>query len=267
MTRRIFDSHLHIIDERFPLKANNGYLPPQFTAHDYQRAVAELGGGARGAGGADSEVLGGVVVSGSFQAFDHGYLLDALRTLGPTFVGVANVEPTASDDDLRALAAAGVRGVRFNLYRGGSAGPESILALGQRAWDVAGMHVELYLDAADLETLEPVISSLPRASIDHFGMTDHHRHALLRLVSGGVRVKATGFGRVEVDVASTLLQIHAENPEALMFGTDLPSTRAPRPFSPRDIDLVVETLGDPQSIDAVLYRNAARFYVVDAQNS
>jgi predicted TIM-barrel fold metal-dependent hydrolase len=33
------------------------------------------------------------------------------------------------------------------------------------------------------------------------------------------------------------------NPDALMFGTDLPSTRARRPFEPADIELVERTLG------------------------
>ena len=66
----IFDAHLHIIDERFPLVANAGYLPPQFTADAYRAAVAPLG------------VCGGAIVSGSFQALDQSYLRDALDRLG-----------------------------------------------------------------------------------------------------------------------------------------------------------------------------------------
>jgi hypothetical protein len=42
-----------------PAGANNGYLPPEFTAQDYLQRVADLG------------VAGGAVVSGSFQAFDQ----------------------------------------------------------------------------------------------------------------------------------------------------------------------------------------------------
>lgn len=34
MTRRIFDSHFHIIDSRFPLVRNDGYLPLEFTVPD-----------------------------------------------------------------------------------------------------------------------------------------------------------------------------------------------------------------------------------------
>lgn len=250
MTRRIFDSHFHIIDSRFPLVRNNGYLPPEFTATDYLRSVSDLG------------VAGGAVVSGSFQALDLSYLTDALATLGPMFMGVANIAETTSDDELLRLAEAGVRGVRFNLYRGGSAEIESVSSLGRRAWDVAGMHVEFYLDANDLVELEPVIAALPKASIDHLGMTSVHRDVLLRLVSHGVRVKATGFGRVELDVASTVREIHKENPEALMFGTDLPSTRARVPFHPDDVELLADLLAEDASL--ALYDNGARFYGVNS---
>lgn len=45
-----------------------------------------------------------------------------------------------------------------------------------------------------------------------------------------------------------------------MFGTDLPSTRARRPLSDQDIDLLVDVL-DPSHVDAVLWRNAADLYL------
>jgi hypothetical protein len=44
-----------------------------------------------------------------------------------------------------------------------------------------------------------------------------------------------------------------------MFGTDLPSTRAPRPYQDEDYDLVLETLGEEKAAD-VFYKNAIVFY-------
>ena len=76
----VFDAHLHIIDPRFPLVASEGYLPEPFTVESYLAATAGI------------DVVGGAVVSGSFQAFDRTYLLDALERLGPTFVGVAQLD-------------------------------------------------------------------------------------------------------------------------------------------------------------------------------
>jgi hypothetical protein len=44
-----------------------------------------------------------------------------------------------------------------------------------------------------------------------------------------------------------------------MFGTDLPSQRARRPFEPADMDLIRDTLGDALW-RKVAYENAAAFY-------
>ena len=79
--------------------------------------------------------------------------------------------------------------------------------------------------------------------------------ALLELVEDGAYVKATGFGRVDHDVPAALRAIAAVNPGALLFGTDLPGTRAPRPFEDADIEVVLEAAG-PQA----LYDNAAALY-------
>ncbi len=56
-------------------------------------------------------------------------------------------------------------------------------------------------------------------------------------------LKASGFGRVKLDVPKTLETIARKNPNALVFGTDIPSTRALRPFEAADIDLVERVLG------------------------
>lgn len=79
--RRIFDAHFHIIDPRFPLDHNDGYLPRPFTAEHYHARVASLG------------VMGGAVVPGSFHGFHHAWLLDALQLLGDGFVGWPNWIP------------------------------------------------------------------------------------------------------------------------------------------------------------------------------
>ncbi len=38
----VFDAHFHIIDPRFPLVPNNGYLPAKFTVDDYRERVDPL---------------------------------------------------------------------------------------------------------------------------------------------------------------------------------------------------------------------------------
>jgi predicted TIM-barrel fold metal-dependent hydrolase len=171
------------------------------------------------------------VVAGSFQGYDQRWLLDALERLGPGFVGVAQLPPDASDEEILRLDAAGVRAVRFNVRRGGALD----IALARRAHELAGWHAEVYTD--DLAALEPRLRELPRLVVDHLGMRADALPALLRLVERGAKVKASGFGRVELDVRATLRAI---DPAALLFGTDLPGTRARRPFEPADLELVAE---------------------------
>lgn len=243
----IFDAHLHVIDPRFPLQPSGGFVPEAFTADDYLAQSRPLG------------VVGGAVVSGSFQGFDQGYLEAALRRLGPGFVGVTQVPPEVPDRELRRLDALGVRAVRFNLRRGGSAGLADLEALARRAHALAGWHVELYVEGAELAGLEARLAALPRVCIDHLGLSSEGQPALLRLVERGVRVKATGFGRVDFPVADALRTIAAANPDALLFGTDLPSTRAPRPFQAEDVALLRDALG-PELARRALWDNALAWY-------
>ena len=211
MALAVFDAHLHIIDPRFALVPSQGYVPDPFTVEDYRAAV---------------DVAGGAVVAGSFQR-GTAFLLDALERLGPAFVGVAELE-SASDEEILALDAAGVRGVRFNLRRGGALDE----ALAWRVHELAGWHAEVYAGGAALAANEARLRELPRLVVDHLGLDAEALPVLQRL---GCMVKATGFGRVDLDVEATL---RALDPAKLMFGTDLPGTRARRPFEPADLELV-----------------------------
>ena len=244
---KLFDTHLHIIDKRFPLVPNNEYLPAEFTCEDYLDRMKGYC------------LAGGAVVSGSFQALDQTYLLDALKKLGSGFVGVTQVSATVTDKELFELDYAGVRAVRFNLKRGGSEEVKYLDSLARRVHELVGWHVELYVDSRELASLYPVLIALPSVSIDHLGLSAAGFATLLKLVGNGVHVKATGFGRVDFDVRTALKELFSANPDALMFGTDLPSTRAPRPYEDGDFDLVIEVLG-AKNASKVLFENAVRFY-------
>lgn len=247
--RQVFDAHLHVVDPRFPLVPNDGYLPPEFTVSDYTRRVAGLG------------VIGGAVVSGSFQAFDQTYLLDALGALGDGFVGVTQLPASVTDEEVLHLDACGVRALRFNVRRGGSESLSHLDTLARRVHELAGWHAELYIDSRDLDDLGDLVAALPAASIDHLGLSAEGLPHLLTLVEKGVRVKATGLGRGNLDVAAALTALVAVNPRAVMFGTDLPSTRAPRPFADSDLEIVADAVGS-EHVEAVFYGNAAEFYRV-----
>jgi predicted TIM-barrel fold metal-dependent hydrolase len=149
--------------------------------------------------------------------------------------------------------------VRFNLKRGGSEDVSHLDAMARRIHELAGWHVELYVDARDLDELIPTLVSLPAVGIDHLGLSRAGFPSLLKLAEQGVRVKASGFGRVDFNVPIALKDLYAANPQCLMFGSDLPSTRAARSYSDNDFRLVVDTLGE-QAARRVFLENALDFY-------
>jgi predicted TIM-barrel fold metal-dependent hydrolase len=245
--RRLFDAHCHIIDPRYPIVPNQGYTPPAFTLADYRRDTGPLG------------VTSGVVVSGSFHGFDQTYLRAVLPALGRDWVGITQVPANIPDREIAELAALGVRGLRFNVFRGRIDSVDDIVALATRAHQVAGWHAEIYADAAALKPHVSRLAKLPALVVDHLGMTEAGLPTLLDLVDAGTRVKATGFGRVDMDVPRALERIAARNPATLMFGTDLPSTRAKRPFQAADIALIERVLG-PALAARALWDNGRAAY-------
>ena len=243
----IFDAHFHIIDFDFPIKENQGYMPPSYVVEDYQTEVKDL------------NVRGGAIVSGSFQGFDQGYLLKALEQLGPTYCGVTQVPSTITDEEIIELNNKGVKALRFNIKRGGSEDISKLDYFARRVYDLVGWHSELYIDSKNLPEMVSTIEKLPAISIDHLGLSEEGLPHVLKLVDQGVRVKATGFGRVELHVKNALQQIYDTNPDALMFGTDLPSTRAKRRFERADIELI-QSIFDEKANDKILYTNAQNCY-------
>lgn len=245
---KIFDAHLHIIDQRFPLIPNQGYLPDYFSCADYLKSIDQL------------KVAGGVIVSGSFQGFDQSYLIDAIKTLGENFVGVTQLPPDTSDEDIIKLNESGVRALRFNINRGGLEIINEMEYFAKRVHELVNWHTELYIDSKQLPEITATVEKLPAVSIDHLGLSEAGLKNVLSLAAQGVRVKATGFGRLDFDPAKAIRSIYAVNPDALMFGTDLPSTRAERPFQLSDVDMIMNTLEETQA-EKVLYKNTLEWYI------
>lgn len=244
---KLFDSHFHIIDYNYEIIENQGYLPPNYSVQKYKKETKNL------------NIIGGTVVSGSFQGFDQQYLIHALNRLGKNFYGVTQLPIEVSDQEILALKQKRVTAVRFNIQRGGIESLKNLRYFSERIYDLAGWHTELYLNSKTLAQIKDTVKNLPLVSIDHLGLSKEGLPILLDLVDSGMHVKATGFSRGNLDVSDTMKQIYNVNPSALMFGTDLPSTRAPKPFSQKDLQLVRETFDD-QACENIFYRNALEWY-------
>ena len=244
---KIFDAHFHIINPNYPLIASHGYLPPKFTIEDYRERTKSM------------ELLGGAVVSGSFQAFDQEYLIDTLNGLGDNFCGIANIPFDMPDAELDRLNQAGVVAVRFNLKRGGSEQVGHLEYLSTKLHGQYGWHTEFYMDSKDIHGLFPTLRRLPAFSIDHLGLNKIGLSELYKCVELGARIKATGFGRLNFDPVLAMKEIYKINPEALLFGTDLPSTRAKVPFSVQEIDLISEHFSIDEQ-ERIFFKNAQIWY-------
>lgn len=290
---RVFDAHFHIIDDRFPLIPNQGYLPPSFLCADYHKFQHSLSEEHQ------CELIGGAVVSGSFQGYDQSYLLDALQQLGGQYVGVVQMDPEAvvSDAALYALHAKGIRAVRFNFQRGviatsstsssSSTSHDSKLsaieAFIHRINDVVGWHAEFYIRSSSLTSssspLFKLLATAPKVVIDHLGMdvdeSEEERQGfdlLLELLGTGrnVFVKASGFGRLSVGadanvLSSRLKALVAARPQGLVFGSDMPGTRARVPFNHSHMDVLVGAMIEGQA-RLVLNENGRHLYNLDGKS-
>jgi len=244
---KIFDAHFHIIDPAYPLVQNNGYLPPDFTIDHYIQHTQ------------DFNIVGGTIVSGSFQAFDQTYLIDTLNKIGDNFFAVANIPSNITIEELKKLQNANIVAVRFNLKRGGSETIEHLETLSNFLFDQFNWHTELYLDSKNLKDLTPLLKKIPKFSIDHLGLSNEGLKDLYFWVERGIKVKATGFGRINFNPIPVMKKIFEINPDALMFGTDLPSTRANISFSKKDIQLIQNHFSTSEQ-SKIFFENAQQWY-------
>lgn len=252
--QKIFDSHFHIIDPKFKLIENNGFVPDYYTVYDYKKELEELG----------LVAVGGAVVSGSFQGYEQDYFDDALQQLGNQFVGITQLPLDTTDNELKRLNDIGIRGIRFNLYRGLDYSLDEIKKLSLRCFNLYGWKTEFYVDLAAISSeLKALILELPAASIDHLGMTRVSEEALFEFIQQGVPIRLTGFGRVEYsrdEVKGLIRSLYDANPRGLIFGTDLPSTRAEYRFSKDDIQLIQDVLTE-EECERVFWQNGVDWYL------
>ena len=115
-----------------------------------------------------------VIVQATCHGADNRALVDACIASGGRARGVATVRRNVSDDELRALHAAGVRGVRFNFVRRlVDFTPKDELAEIAARIAALGWHVVVYFEAQDLPGLWDFFTTLPTTVVvDHMGRPD-----------------------------------------------------------------------------------------------
>ena len=102
------DSHAHVFGpfSRHPLADDRSYTPAEFDADSFMQHLDQLG------------LSRGVLVTGSASGTENGSVIEALQRFPDRLRGVVVPSPDAvTDSQLDAWHAAGVRGVRANLYQ------------------------------------------------------------------------------------------------------------------------------------------------------
>jgi len=260
------DAHCHVWGPhaRFPLAPDRPYDPPERDKEVLAALHRRLG------------IARTVIVQAIVHRTDNAILLDAIADAPADRRGIALIDDATTEAELARLHAGGVRGIRFGFVRHLASRPD--MALFRRL--VAriaplGWHVQIHLDAADLDELAPELLALPVPFvIDHMGRVDAAAgpdgpafRRLLDLlrdergwvkVSGADRVSAAGAPfRDAGDLARRLL---AAAPDRTVWGTDFPHPNPRHPVEDADLVDLLPAMGDAAALRRLLVDNPARLY-------
>lgn len=259
------DCHVHVFGPvaRFPYDAARTFTPVEAPREALFALHRTLG------------IRRCVIVQSVIHGLDDRVVEDAIAAGGGHYLGVALVRADVADAELRRLAAAGIRGVRFNFMQPQDLGAvDAVLALTRRL-EPLGLHLQVHFESALIHALAaPLARSAVPVVIDHMGRVNAalgagHAdfQALLALLRNPLfRVKVSGMDRIDAAppyahgkaLARLLVERH---PEQVLWGTDWP-----HPFHshvPNDAALVealAEIAPTPALREQLLVRNPELFY-------
>lgn len=219
------DCHMHIYDSRFPVAPTATLMPPDARPSHYLLLQKRLG------------TTRNVVVQPSTYGTDNSCTLDGMAQIGPTARGVAVVDTTVSDAELKRLDRLGVRGIRFNLVQAGATTVDMLEPLSKRV-DELGWHVQIHMLGDQIVQIGALLQRLPSVIVfDHFGRipgpigVKHPAFAVIRelLDRGRTYVKLssaylnTKVGPPSYSDMTELAQAYVKAaPERMLWGTDWP---------------------------------------------
>ncbi len=158
------DAHCHVFGpgDQFPYAPERKYTPCD-AGKDQLFALRDHLGFARN-----------VIVQATCHGADNRAMVDALLHSGGMARGVATVRASVTDEELRQMHDAGVRGVRFNFVKRlvDFTPKDELRGIAERVARL-GWHVVIYFEAADLAGHREFFASLPTTVVvDHMGRPD-----------------------------------------------------------------------------------------------
>jgi 2-pyrone-4,6-dicarboxylate lactonase len=263
------DCHSHVVGppDRWPTIPDRRYEPEQGPLSAYVAFLDRLG------------IERCVLVQPSIYGTDNGCQLEAMRAIGRQRArGIAVVDEAVTDDALRRLDDAGMRGLRFNLKSGGL----GLDALEPIARKIApfGWHLQLFTAASVIADIADRLRTLPVPIVfDHMGapeiplgVSQPGFAALLKLLGDGrAWVKLSGAERLSTqpsgydDVVPFARALIAAAPDRTVWGVDWPPSRffKTKPEPRHWIDQLRKYAPDPTILNAILVSNPAALYGFD----
>ena len=260
------DCHHHIYSSTFKVDPNAQLRPGDASVADYRRLQKRIG--------TSRNVI---VQPSTYGVFNDG-LLEALRDCGPTARGVAVVNTGVTDDELKRLGAAGVRGVRFNLANPGATTMEMLEPVAKRVAPL-GWHIQFNMSADTTLAARDVLQRLPCPVVfDHLAHMpqpqgiEHPAFAVVvdLLQKGKAWLKLSGaYADTKVgppsyaDSTAVAKAYVRAAPDRLVWGSDWPHPTEQSKTLPDDallFDLLVEWAPDEKVRNRILVDNPARLY-------
>jgi predicted TIM-barrel fold metal-dependent hydrolase len=260
---------MHIYDvERFPPLRPGSRVQTNAAVPQYQMLQRRIGTSRT------------VVVTPAVYVNDNRVTLDAISALGSSARGVAVVHPDVTLTELRSLADAGIRGIRFTQFDPATAVTtiDMIEPLAKRVNEL-GWHVQIHMRgdqiAAAAELWERVAAPMV---FDHFGRlpqpagVDHAAFAIIRrlIEKGRAWVKMSGayldsqIGPPSYADVTKVAQAYVKlAPERLVWGSDWPHPTEGAAHKPDDavlFDLLAEWVPDEAIRRRILVDNPATLY-------
>ncbi|MEM7272629.1 MAG: amidohydrolase family protein [Actinomycetota bacterium] len=224
------DAHCHVFGPGavFPYSPDRTYTPPDSGLEDFERLQDRLG------------LTRAVFVQASCHGTDNAAMIDAIKRGEGRYAGVAMIDDSFTDDDLRHLDDNRVRGARFNFvaHLGGAPDLEQFWRLVRRV-EPLGWHIVLHFDARDLPHYADLLDAMPVPYvIDHMarvpavdGVDQEPFQQLLALMAEDERcwvkiscAERLTEGRVAPfdDVIPFAQALVAAAPDRVLWGTDWP---------------------------------------------
>jgi predicted TIM-barrel fold metal-dependent hydrolase len=214
----------------------------------------------------------------TYGIFNDG-LIEALGECGPTARGVAVVNTSVTDDELKKLHAAGVRGVRFNLATpGGATNMEMLEPVAKRVAPL-GWHIQFNMLADTAVAAKDVLNRLPCPIVfDHLAHLpepagiSHPAFAVVvdLLQKGKAWLKLSGayadtkIGPPSYADSTAVAQAYVKAaPDRLVWGSDWPHPTEQSKTLPDDallFDLLAEWAPDEKARNLILVDNPAKLY-------